>query len=114
MRISDWSSDVCSSDLARRRRQADLDAVEMVERAPPFAVDAAVTFVDHDEIEIAGRVLFVFVHQRLQGDDGDALFVLEPAAGARDRKSVVEGKRVSVGGDLGGGRSIKKKKKNKT
>src|SRR3546814_15456009 len=83
MRISDWSSDVCSSDLARRRRQADLDAVEMVERAPPFAVDAAVTFVDHDEIEIAGRVLFVFVHQRLQGDDGDALFVLEPAAGAR-------------------------------
>ena len=64
--------------------QPYLDAVKMVERAPPLAVNAAVVFVDDDQVEIAGRVFFVLVHQRLQGDDGDTLFVLEAAAGSRD------------------------------
>ena len=55
----------------------------MVERAPPLAVNAAVAFVDDDQIEIAGRIFFVFVHQRLQRDDRDPLLVLKAAADAR-------------------------------
>src|SRR3546814_18577641 len=74
MRISDWSSDVCSSDLeaeqGRRGVRVELHA------------DAVV-----GEIEAA--------------EGGDQ------AVGG-DRKSVVEGKSVSVRVDLGGRRIIKK------
>src|SRR3546814_17065416 len=73
MRISDWSSDVCSSDLRC---------------------------------------------QRIQSTNARPLRAARPARkGARfhprkaDRKSVVEGKSVSVRVDLGGSRIIKKKKR---
>src|SRR3546814_15883685 len=78
MRISDWSSDVCSSDLGQQgivdgsahfRRQG-------VERLGPVEPDAA-------------DAIF---------DEGQNL----------DRKSVVSGKSVSVRVDLGGRRIIKK------
>ena len=68
---------------AWRSCQPDLYSVEMVERAAPLAVDAAMTFVDDDEVEIAGRIVGIFIDQRLQGDDGDALLVLEAAPDAR-------------------------------
>src|SRR3546814_15077400 len=95
MRISDWSSDVCSSDLhgALLRGPAAPDAVRLSQggrRLPgrvgghgAGAVDAA---------------------RSARGDaDGSAQ---EP-----DRKSVVEGTSVSVRVDLGG-RRISKKKNN--
>src|SRR2546427_3075934 len=85
----DWSSDVCSSDLPR----LDRDQVAATE---PVIIGPVVT-------------------DRLGGGDlvavkaGDAVFgVVYGTSDHRneDRKSVVEGKRV----DLGGGRIIKKKK----
>src|SRR3546814_20032676 len=51
---------------------------------------------------------------RLMGG-GCSRFVLDTQGGvSRDRKSVVSGKSVSVRVDLGGGRSITKKKKQKS
>src|SRR3546814_14051996 len=90
MRISDWSSDVCSSDLVVRRRDR-----------PPgrrrHQADADRTAVRPDQ---TGR-------EPPQAGPGD-----EPghtgAAGQADRKSVVEGKSVSVRVDLGGRRILKK------
>src|SRR3546814_19177936 len=77
MRISDWSSDVCSSDLL----------VEGHHRGCCIWWVAAVS-----------RSIGLQV-ARTAG----------PALGCRDRKSVVEGKRVSVSVDPGGRRIIKKK-----
>src|SRR3546814_18583355 len=89
MRISDWSSDVCSSDLARRhvgapdragpdnRRRARLWRIQRPAHAPEAA--------DRKQWRRSGR------------------------RAIRDRKSVVSGKSVSVRVDLGGRRIIKKK-----
>src|SRR3546814_13443032 len=109
MRISDWSSDVCSSDLGDHRRQLLgllrawlgwlvvlgsgrerlADAVAGGDRAAPFG----------DRAGDARRVA------RVDGDArGGRLLDVE------DRKSVVSGKGVSVRLDLGGRRTIKKNK----
>src|SRR3546814_10800618 len=40
MRISDWSSDVCSSDLLRALRRLVLDVVRLVDDHPAEAVGA--------------------------------------------------------------------------
>src|SRR3546814_17312324 len=89
MRISDWSSDVCSSDLRTdpTRRLDAGDPTEAVLDVPGDPADG--TLPAHRP---AGRGL----------DD---------ALGCRqDRKSVVSGKSVSVRVDLGGRRIIKKQK----
>src|SRR3546814_14202469 len=96
MRISDWSSDVCSSDLLAKL------LLRLLARGR----------VHHDDEESAHRLAF-----------GQALGALgkirnegsldEPPAAARehqrflDRKSVVKGTSVSVRVDLGGRRRIK-------
>src|SRR3546814_5030268 len=97
MRISDWSSDVCSSDL-------DMLAVD-------------------PDLRHAGAAAGLLAHFLALGsvigdiDLGIGLaFPVEQCLGARavatqDRKSVVEGKSVSVRVDLGG-RCIIKKNKN--
>src|SRR3546814_21085302 len=86
MRISDWSSDVCSSDL-------DADSSSLAHGI-------------QKRLEIA---LALSNHSRL-------LLLDEPMAGltgqersAIDRQSVVSGKSVSVRVDLGGRRIIQKK-----
>src|SRR3546814_15351382 len=106
MRISDWSSDVCSSDLTfdRRSRRDMADGPAMPRFAPQAVVGAAVAHI---------------VERRIGTDacpDGGQLggsFQIGAAARCdyRDRKSVVEGKRVSVRVVLGGPGSIKKKTK---
>src|SRR3546814_12131379 len=113
MRISDWSSDVCSSDLVgeaadivRRRVRAELvEQQEGVEIGQPRPADDA---VELDPGAIAG------------GHRGEnALDAPKPGAisgvaiGFADgaRKSVVSGKSGSVRVNLGGRRIIKKKKK---
>src|SRR3546814_13033634 len=88
MRISDWSSDVCSSDLLRlRHRRHDRDRGDR----PPA----------HD-----GRVA-----QPRHGRRGDGPAHGLDRAPRRDRKSGGEGKSVSVRVDIGWGRIHKKKKK---
>src|SRR3546814_13288861 len=100
MRISDWSSDVCSSDLRGRRhaepgepRRAVRDDIVVLEHPPLIAGDRcprrpAESGRDHPRHRLGKRN-----EQPL------------------DRKSVVQGKSVSVRVDLGGRRIIKKKKK---
>src|SRR3546814_19988615 len=98
MRISDWSSDVCSSDLfvddamgSGDRLLVDIpEGDRLLEMRP--AQDDAVVDDDKAPGEAAHRA-------------GD-LQHPEPA----DRKSVVQGKSVSVRVDLGGSRILKQKK----
>src|SRR3546814_17687761 len=91
MRISDWSSDVCSSDLQRVVRHG-LRAQR--------GVLAGRGAGGRPLRRLAGRGLF----RRVDVQPGDR-------RQQGDRKSVVEGKSVSVRVDLGGRRIIKKKKK---
>src|SRR3546814_18205805 len=88
MRISDWSSDVCSSDLYARGVRAERGRA--TRRAGCFRTrDRRSAPRPHWGVARARRA-------------------------TRDRKSVVSGKSVSVRVDLGGRRIIKKKKHNKT
>src|SRR3546814_8522479 len=89
MRISDWSSDVCSSDLDGIGAEVPMDQV---------------TGTDPLVEEAEGNMIpTVRIAKPVGWPDGAV-----PAA-AEDRKSVVEGKSVSVRVDLGGRRIIKKK-----
>src|SRR3546814_8059947 len=110
MRISDWSSDVCSSDLLAKLRIARQLAHRGAVRgqAVEAVIDAADRHRDHFAFELAqarGRQHQVVVHVR----EAAQLLGVE---GVADRKSVVTGKSVSVRVDLGGRRIIKKKKNN--
>src|SRR3546814_18384781 len=108
MRISDWSSDVCFADLRRPRLEVQRhrlvvdDLVAEPARGAPAYVEALhpVAFPT-PEAEGEGTV----VEPRLRLIFGDEFL------DRGDRKSVVSGKSVSVGLDLGGRRIIKKKKK---
>src|SRR3546814_20128454 len=108
MRISDWSSDVCSSDLRWRGtpRGHEGQALAWVppDKLPGYAMPPA------DRPVVAALLqpdrYLVTPSPATPADDEAWLNTLQ-----RDRKSVVEGKRVSVRVDIGGLRSIKKKKK---
>src|SRR3546814_18821855 len=95
MRISDWSSDVCSSDLVQQTSatRARLRSRQAWKNRPA---------------QINGA--------RTSGTARLSMPAAPPGSHsgmpARDRKSVVEGKRVSVRVDIGGRRLNKKKKKN--
>src|SRR3546814_16060006 len=92
MRISDWSSDVCSSDLLWRPsgagRGRHRDAEDLRGAGHRLACSRRGT-------ALPGRA---------------AAFRRSPAGRRGDRKSVVSGKSVSVRVDLGGRSSLKKKK----
>src|SRR3546814_8319738 len=91
MRISDWSSDLCSSDLSTSTESFKASSKSALKNAPCW----------RDPPELT------------RGDYGTYPRTNGATRGTRtDRKSVVEGKSVSVSVDLGGSRSIKKKKKN--
>src|SRR3546814_17237468 len=99
MRISDWSSDVCSSDLPAA--EAAAPQIDMPPLEDAVSVEASVVKtepakapVDPDAATLAATLLIA-----LGGH----------APGAADRKSVVEGKSVSVRVALGGRRIINKK-----
>src|SRR3546814_17963299 len=106
MRISDWSSDVCSSDLGAIPYPGDdneADADRAGEEQPLGTQEHAGGHRRHQDPEPptpAG-----FLHEAHPGEDGQA-----SAGGAGDRKSVGYGKSVAVRVDLGGRRSLKKKK----
>src|SRR3546814_16012645 len=109
MRISDWSSDVCSSDLDQgrgRQPRPPRHIVRIPARIEGPGVDRSATI---QNISPSGMAL----EAGLPVNPGKMLTIhlegLPPKEG-RARKSVVEGKSVSVRVDLGGGRIIKKKK----
>src|SRR3546814_13179528 len=120
MRISDWSSDVCSSDLlrlfpvlpgivaARHRQTADLDRRRRAdigsrghrrdvagvedESAGAGGARSAWRDIGRNRYRRGEYIPDHLAHRRFE---------------APDRKSVVEGKRVAVRVDLGGRRIIK-------
>src|SRR3546814_14761737 len=106
MRISDWSSDVCSSDLC-------LDMALRVPRERRDAVAAA-----DAEFAQGPRNAMRAIVERGVGDTANTralparhdLGVGMPFGGV-DRKSVGKGKGVSVREELGGRRNHKKNKK---
>src|SRR3546814_13519375 len=102
MRISDWSSDVCSSDLEAdahwqvskyRGQNANMHACEALLAA--YEATGAAHFLE--------RAATLAEHMTRR----------QAALAGGDRKSVVSGKSVSVRVDLGGRRSIKKKSNRK-
>src|SRR3546814_15676719 len=128
MRISDWSSDVCSSDLFYTRRNLIVFA-RMWERVESYrgALREGLRFWLLSYNAAHGTIMTRVVAKSGQKDlvvtsaQPGVLYVsglpVEKNffAGLRrkltDRKSVVYGKRVSVQVDLGCGRIIKTKKK---
>src|SRR3546814_7002367 len=95
MRISDWISDVCSSDLEDRHEQRII-----------FLGGA--DFLRHFGPHHRERVAIDIVDDGGERDQRD--HAPAEAAFDIDRKRVVEGKSVSVRGDLVGRSMIKKKK----
>src|SRR3546814_13176052 len=96
MRISDWSSDVCSSDLppiigaAMRLMTSEPAPVPIRIGNSPARMTATVIALGRTRSKAPSRM-----------------------ASSTDRKSVVEGKSGSVRVDIGGRRSIKKKTQRK-
>src|SRR3546814_11619724 len=121
MRISDWSSDVCSSDLARRPAEGIFHPRPSVSHDDPRVEICPGT----EQHTLRTRVQEL--SSRFQEDEAKTARVrLWDACGAhtptailrafqcvtreQDRKRVVKGKSVSVRVDLGGRRIMKKKK----
>src|SRR3546814_18959625 len=98
MRISDWSSDVCSSDLIALMHTWQSTQTEGWWR---IALDACKIPYEYISTQDVART----ANLREKYD------VILFAPGGGDRKSVVKGKSVSVRVDLGGRRFIKKKNK---
>src|SRR3546814_18224584 len=95
MRISDWSSDVCSSDLS------SYSATSRVTTLPE-------PIIAHVPMVTPGRmVLFAPSEAPRRTRMGETS--QSASVSGEDRKSVVSGKSVSVRVDLGGRRIIKKK-----
>src|SRR3546814_20608563 len=102
MRISDWSSDVCSSDL---RFVPDIQEVVMPEPIHGSCLCGQICFVVDGKFGPAGQC-HCSKCRKVSGTDGNAVFYT-------DRKNDVWGKSVFVSVDLGVRRMIKKKKNNK-
>src|SRR3546814_12883664 len=103
LRISDWSSDVCSSDLMR----------VVSGQVDHFGAELQMTHPDHiGRVEELDRLKTVEpLYPLTAGLTGRIVAKAAQAALAKapDRKSVVEGTSVSVRVDLGGLRISKKK-----
>src|SRR3546814_10955897 len=113
MRISDWSSDVCSSDLSpgldfetkiiAKPEAAQLLRRELARKAyKPESIALGTNTDPYQPVESRLKIT------------RSLLEVLKETRHPLDRKSVVEGKSESVRVDLGGRRIIKKKKKKQT
>src|SRR3546814_19070250 len=111
MRISDWSSDVCSSDLQRDYPEGAWHHPRRCDAALPPA--APVRWLAELRARTVGEGGRLGDHGQASSQRGRRLLA-DAGLRGRDRKSVVSGKRVSVRVDLGGGRHIKKKKQNHT
>src|SRR3546814_17386889 len=114
MLISDWSSDVCSSDLPFHARPGFADLFESraagVARAEPMTVFREHRLIDRRE-DHSRRLLNDTIIRRRDAQWAHftiALGDIDPPHWTRDRKSVGMGKSVSGSVDIGGRRTIKK------
>src|SRR3546814_18687303 len=111
MRISDWSSDVCSSDLRRTPVVEDLRARTAGAGHTHGPVVLALAEAQDELLGEPGDLLPEVQRLRVVGVDARVEAALLEAP---DRQSVVQGKRVSVSVDPGGHRIYKKKESNYT
>src|SRR3546814_15142110 len=111
MRISDWSSDVCSSDLK----------IEPIRTTvlPDFTAKVGELITMLNEANEADRSVLIpngaAIAEKVGQMRTNALAeraTAESETAAKDRKSVVYGKSESVRVDLGSSRSLKKKTTN--
>src|SRR3546814_13360528 len=116
MRISDWSSDVCSTDLGGEFTAEDIDAMLAAQKKKCWYCGTKLTayHVDH-RIPLArggsnGPANLVIACPACNLSKGAKMpwETANPRRLSADRKSVVEGKSVSVCVAHGGRRSIKK------
>src|SRR3546814_18679407 len=109
LRISDWSSDVFSSDLADTRLNREKPPTKaMTDHLLSSRASCASSIMSSTAATVSSpatntKVAILITSGALRSRKG------ERNAAPIDRKSVVEGKRVSVRLDLGGRRIIKKK-----
>src|SRR3546814_13821553 len=126
MRISDWSSDVCSSDLSKQAGVHQTRAVFVAQRTDQQTAEDR--HGDRSDRDIGELLLaqpeFALDHRHQRGDGKPCKKADEEREPAEmkcaqqrraqtDRKSVVEGTRLSVRVGHGGRRIIKNRKKNK-
>src|SRR3546814_14322973 len=104
MRISDWSSDVCSSDLLAQ----DIPPGTQLASDPP---EKRFGKISNPTVHIGLRQLEKLVNAIIAVHGRPDQIVVELARELKDRKSVGQGKSVSVRVDLGWRRLIKKKNK---
>src|SRR3546814_13820056 len=117
MRMSDWSSDVCSSDRVRRAGQRQVGVAEPGRPHRRRLVEIRCFFVRRQVDDVADarptQTPDVGGHKPARRNDagrrGGRVGDLRHAD--RERTSGVEGTSVAVRGDHGGGSSIKKKRK---
>src|SRR3546814_19823942 len=103
MRISDWSSDVCSSDLLEADKRGSGTAQSDEAAVADLKVGRRV-------LDVEARAIATLAGQ-LDGGFADAVARLAEVEGrGLDRKSVQRGRSVSVRLNSGGGANIKKKK----
>src|SRR3546814_11684211 len=107
MRISDWSSDVCSSDLSARTRPCSMRSLrsEMLIGRGKRKLPLARPKQRPESRTKKGLMLDTAMKggaRKLESERGRA---------SEDRQSDVEGKSVSVRVEQGGGQLIKKKNK---
>src|SRR3546814_15389183 len=130
MRISDWSSDVCSSDLYATQQFLKLilehdglgvGRVLLGRQLPSPPPDSKVLIAGPAPARPPGapraRAIvaviddgIAFAHELFSRADGGTRVEFAWLQDGEDRKRVGEGKRVTVRVGLGGGRSIKKTK----
>src|SRR3546814_12419216 len=114
MRISDWSSDVCSSDLLVVDHHLDLAKAGLCHWEILRNLGAEIYYEDLRETRIVGNngmeVCGLRLVAQLCWDEVFFAGALFDICVSLDRKSVGLGTMESVRVDLGGGRLIKKKK----
>src|SRR3546814_16483044 len=109
MRISDWSSDVCSSDLHVFFAEREASKIPKLADSLALRTVASVGIVGAGTMGIGIAMSFASAGISVVLHDLSAESLTRAAETIRDRKSVVSGKSVSVRVELGGRRIINKK-----
>src|SRR3546814_20334025 len=109
MRISDWSSDVCSSDLAKLRLLEAMRSRDRLAWDNPRLAAMDIQWSDvRPERGLYHRLVAAGAVERLGTDDAIVRAAGAPPPDTRDRQSVGSGQSVYVRVDLGGSRILNK------